>query len=180
MADFVQTLITTIEVGSLYGLIALGYTMVYGILQFINFAHSDVVVLGAWISYTLSTRLLPLIGLNPKSDEVIPPLWVGAVILLSAMLFCSVVGFLIERLAYRPLRRSPRLNVLITAIGVSLLLQNVGQLNFLFGAIPQKMPALLPDLELVRLSLPSASGNNDVVISMVDAMIIRTSLVLML
>src|SRR5438876_3841135 len=97
MADFVQTLITTIEVGSLYALIALGYTMVYGILQFINFAHSDIVVLGAWISYTLSTKILPLIGLDPKSDDVTPPLWVGAVILAAAMLFCGLVGFLIER-----------------------------------------------------------------------------------
>jgi branched-chain amino acid transport system substrate-binding protein len=180
LADFVQILTTALSVGSLYALIALGYTMVYGILQFINFAHSDVVVLGAWISYTLSTRILPLIGLNPKSDEVAPPFWVGAVILLAAMLFCSIVGFLIERLAYRPLRRSPRLNVLITAIGVSLLLQNVGQLNFLFGAIPQKMPALLPDFELVRLSIPGGSGNSDVVIGIIDATIIGTSLVLMI
>jgi branched-chain amino acid transport system permease protein len=179
LADFVQILTTALSVGSLYALIALGYTMVYGILQFINFAHSDIVVLGAWMSYTLSTKLLPWLGLNPKSDEVAPPLWVGAVILAAAMLFCSTVGFLIERLAYRPLRRAPRLNVLITAIGVSLLLQNVGQLNFLFGAIPQKMPALLPDFELVRLSIPGGSGNTDVVIGMIDAMIIGTSLVLM-
>ncbi|HEX3599544.1 MAG TPA: ABC transporter substrate-binding protein [Lacipirellulaceae bacterium] len=180
LADFVQILVCALAVGSLYALIALGYTMVYGILQFINFAHSDVVVLGAWISYTLSIRLLPLVGINARSDETVPPLWVAGVILLAAMLFCSVVGYLIERLAYRPLRKAPRLNVLITAIGVSLLLQNVGQLNFLFGAIPQKMPALLPDLELVRLSLPSSSGSSTVVIGVVDAIIIGTSIVLML
>lgn len=179
LADFVQILVTALAVGSLYALVALGYTMVYGILQFINFAHSDVVVLGAWMSYTLSIRLLPAVGIDPKSD-VAPSLWVGGVVLVAAMLFCSVIGFLIERLAYRPLRKAPRLNVLITAIGVSLLLQNVGQLNFLFGAIPQKMPALLPDLELVRLSLPSASGNSAVVIGIVDAIIIGTSIVLML
>ena len=60
MADFAQTLMTTLAVGSLYALIALGYTMVYGILKFINFAHSDIVVLGAWISFTLAARILPL------------------------------------------------------------------------------------------------------------------------
>lgn len=180
LADFIQILWTALAVGSLYALIALGYTMVYGILQFINFAHSDVVVLGAWISYTLAIRILPHLGIDPKSDALAPPLWVGGVVLLAAMLFCSLVGFLIERLAYRPLRKAPRLNVLITAIGVSLLLQNVGQLNFLFGAIPQKMPALLPDLELFRISLPGSAGSSDVVIGIVDAVIIGTSLVLMM
>src|SRR5690242_7104608 len=104
MADFVQTLITTIEVGSLYGLIALGYTMVYGILQFINFAHSDIVVLGAWVSYTLATWILPKLGIAHE----VPPLWVGGAILACAMVFCGLVGFAIERLAYRPLRQAPR------------------------------------------------------------------------
>ena len=109
MADFVQTLITTIEVGSLYALIALGYTMVYGILKFINFAHSDIVVLGAWTSYTLATNILPRLGLDPHNPEVPPPLWVGGIILIAAMAFCGLAGFLIERLAYKPLRRAPRL-----------------------------------------------------------------------
>src|SRR3954470_2418191 len=172
LADFVQILTTALSVGSLYALIALGYTMVYGILQFINFAHSDIVVLGAWISYTLSTRILPLIGLNPKSDEVAPPLWVGALILAAAMLFCSTVGFLIERLAYRPLRRAPRLNVLITAIGVSLLLQNVGQLRVVFGPYPKAMPALLPDRVLASFK--------GVQFRLVDLTVLGTAIILML
>lgn len=180
MADFVQTLMTALAIGSLYALIALGYTMVYGILKFINFAHSDIVVLGAWVSYTLATRLLPLLGLNPHNPETAPPLWVGAVILMAAMLFCGLLGFVIERLAYKPLRRAARLNVLITAIGVSLLLQNVGQLNYVFGASPQKMPALLPNIELLRLALPSGDGYRDVVLGLVDVMIFATSAVLML
>ena len=180
MADFVQTLMTALAIGSLYSLIALGYTMVYGILKFINFAHSDIVVLGAWVSYTLATRLLPLLGLNPHNPETAPPLWVGAVILMAAMLFCGLLGFVIERLAYKPLRRAARLNVLITAIGVSLLLQNVGQLNYVFGASPQKMPALLPNIELLRLSLPSGDGYRDVVLGLVDVMIFATSAILML
>lgn len=171
---------TALAIGSLYALIALGYTMVYGILKFINFAHSDIVVLGAWVSYTLATRLLPLLGLNPHNPETAPPLWVGAVILMAAMLFCGLLGFVIERLAYKPLRRAARLNVLITAIGVSLLLQNVGQLNYVFGASPQKMPALLPNIELLRLSLPSGDGYRDVVLGLVDVMIFATSAILML
>jgi branched-chain amino acid transport system permease protein len=180
MADFVQTLITTIEVGSLYALIALGYTMVYGILRFINFAHSDIVVLGAWISYTLASKILPLLGLDPHNPEVPPPLWVGAVILVAAMLFCGFVGFAIERLAYKPLRRAPRLNVLITAIGVSLLLQNVGQLDFVFGSSPQKMPGLLPHWDLLRLSFASGERTRVINIGVVDVAIFATAAVLML
>jgi branched-chain amino acid transport system permease protein len=177
MADFVQTLITTIEVGSLYGLIALGYTMVYGILKFINFAHSDIVVLGAWISYTLATALLPHLGIDANAA---PPLWVGGLVMLSAMAFCGLIGFTIERLAYKPLRRAPRLNVLITAIGVSLLLQNVGQLKYVFGSSPQKMPELLPHWEVLRLSIANGNTREFVVIGLVDVIIFLTAVVLML
>jgi branched-chain amino acid transport system permease protein len=180
MADFVQTLITTIEVGSLYALIALGYTMVYGILKFINFAHSDIVVLGAWISYTLAIKILPLLGLNPHNPEVPPPWWVGVVILASAMAFCGLVGFTIERLAYRPLRRAPRLNVLITAIGVSLLLQNFGQLDFVFGSSPEKMPGLLPHWELASLTFASGARSRVITIGVVDVAIFVTAALLML
>jgi branched-chain amino acid transport system permease protein len=199
MADFAQTLMTALAVGSLYALIALGYTMVYGILKFINFAHGDIVVWGAWISLTLAQLILPKLGLNPNNPAVPPPLWVAAVILLCTMAACALMGFLIERLAYRPLRKAPRLNVLITAIGVSLLLQNVGQLDVKvaeipvlkqvpyvqdlhlgFGARPQKMPALIPNLELLRVPLPSAGGSRDVVIGLIDVMIIVTSATLMI
>src|ERR1700680_3888278 len=114
MADFVQTLVTALAVGSLYALIALGYTMVYGILKFINFAHSDIVVLGAWISYTLARRILPLLHVDPAAS---PPFWVAGLILALSMTLCGFIGFAIERLAYKPLRRAPRINVLLTAIG---------------------------------------------------------------
>jgi branched-chain amino acid transport system permease protein len=177
MADFAQTLMTSLSVGSLYALIALGYTMVYGILKFINFAHSDIVVWGAWISFALASNILPVVGLD---DAGLPPLWLGGLILLLAMILCSLLGYAIERLAYRPLRHAPRLNVLITAIGVSLLLQNVGQLNYVFGPSPERMPSLLPQWELLRISLPSGSGNRDVVIGLVDAMIIATSGIFMI
>ena len=102
----------------------------------------------------------------------------AAVILVAAMAFCGLVGFTIERLAYKPLRRAPRLNVLITAIGVSLLLQNVGQLNVMFGPSPQKMPALLPELGVVAaVAAERAAAVATWSIGLVDAMIIGTSAV---
>jgi branched-chain amino acid transport system permease protein len=177
MSDFAQTLITAIAIGSLYALIALGYTMVYGILKFINFAHSDIVVLGAWGSYSLSVRVLPALGYGLKE---VPPVWVALMILLLAMIFCGAIGFTIERLAYRPLRRAPRLNVLITAIGVSLLLQNVGQLSFVFGASPQDMPPLLSDRALATFSFGEGESARQLVIGMVDVVIFTTATSLML
>lgn len=218
---FLQTLINALAVGSLYALIALGYTMVYGILKFINFAHSDVFVLGAWISLASAMAF----GWGPESGNPFPhvALWVwivlgslgglavffgayerllrprmagglvdrlpatnlagtlalmsawaalavallfiagllegvgplrvvgGGLILIASMLACGLVGFTIERVAYKPLRRASRLNVLITAIGISLLLQNAGQLNWMFGTRPQPMPTLLQDSILASI-----------------------------
>jgi branched-chain amino acid transport system permease protein len=88
MADFVQTIETSLAVGSLYALIALGYTMVYGILRFINFAHGDMVVLGAWLSYTMATAFL---GKQPADSN--PPLWLGPAVCLASMLICGVAAF---------------------------------------------------------------------------------------
>ncbi len=180
MADFVQTLMSSLATGSLYALIALGYTMVYGILRFINFAHSDIVVLGAWTSFRLTEGLLPAAGFDPLDRETVPPLWVAAVVLALSMAICGTAGFLMERLAYRPLRRAPGLNVLITAIGVSLLLQNVGQLDFVFGASPRRMPSLLPAWELSRLTFGQGEAARTVAISLIDTVIILASAVLLL
>src|SRR5262245_11245057 len=120
MSAFLQFLFKGISVGSLYALIALGYTMVYGILQFINFAHSDVFMLGAFFSWRFARAF----------DWSRPSALQATALLLFAMAACALTGFIIERLAYRPLRQAPRLNVLITAIGVSLFIENVGQLIF--------------------------------------------------
>ncbi len=144
-------------IGSLYALIALGYTMVYGILKFINFAHSDVVVLGAWSSLVFANWAKDKAGWEQS------PWWFGGVVLVGAMVFCGTVGFLIERLAYKPLRKAPRLNVLITAIGVSLFLQNSGQLPFIFGTRPRSIQPLIVDRTLlsigrVHLNLLDAVG----------------------
>lgn len=180
MSDFAQTLITTIAIGSLYALIALGYTMVYGILKFINFAHSDIVVLGAWGSFSLAVWLFPMLNLDRYDPGTVAPIWMAGVILIAAMVFCGVIGFTIERLAYRPLRKAPRLNVLITAIGVSLLLQNTGQLNFFFGASPESMPTLLPSWELASLTFGEGDSARRVVINLVDVVIFSTAAVLTL
>jgi len=127
---FFQQLLNGLSLGAIYALIALGYTMVYGVLRFINFAHADVFMLGAFIGYYAA----PLV---PQGS-----LWGGLAVLAAAMLGCALVGMLIERLAYRPLRGAPTLNVLITAIGVSLLLEYSGQV--FFGATPRTFPELFP------------------------------------
>jgi branched-chain amino acid transport system permease protein len=145
MDQFLQTLKDGTTIGSLYALIALGYTMVYGILKFINFAHSDIVVLGAWISLTLSTAIMKMLGVEAA------PWWLGGLTLMLAMLFCGLLGFSIERLAYKRLRKAPRINVLITAIGVSLLLQNLGQLQPFFGTSPRTIPNLITDAKLISI-----------------------------
>ncbi|MBI3543034.1 MAG: branched-chain amino acid ABC transporter permease [Deltaproteobacteria bacterium] len=131
MTEFIQHLINGLGQGSIYALIALGYTMVFGILQLINFAHSDVYMVGAFIGYYSGKYL----GLS-KSPGVLSLL---AALTLS-MAGCAALGFVIERGAYRPLRKSPRINCLITAIGVSLFLEFGGQL--LFGADPKFFPTL--------------------------------------
>jgi branched-chain amino acid transport system permease protein len=176
VADFLQILITAVAVGSLYALIALGYTMVYGILKFINFAHSDIVVLGAWLSFTLINWVIAVLHIQGDA-----PWWLGGMVLILAMAGCAGVGFLIQNFAYKPLRRAPRLNVLITAIGVSLLLQNVGQLQFKvtdnlklpFGTQPQGMPHILPDQDILKGSLPGVN------VSLIDVVIVVTAAVLM-
>ncbi len=142
-AKLLQTLVDTLALGALYALIALGYTLVYGVLRFINFAHSDVFTFGAWISFSLAGWL------GFAKD----PSWVALpIIMVLAMLVCAALGVAIERLAYRPLRHAPRLNVLITAIGVSLLLQNTGILSWAFGPNPQHMPALVVDRSLAAVA----------------------------
>ncbi|WP_413292605.1 branched-chain amino acid ABC transporter permease [Bdellovibrio sp. HCB185ZH] len=134
MQDFVQHLINGISLGSIYALIALGYTMVYGILKMINFAHSDVYMVGAFGAFYIARAFG--IEANPGIGSL-------AILLISSMLVCSILGLLIERLAYRPLRNAPKLNILITAIGVSLFLEYGGQA--LFGANPRVFPEVMKD-----------------------------------
>lgn len=132
-----QQTINGLGLGAIYALIALGYTMVYGVLRFINFAHADVLMLGAFTAFYAAPEVAKL----PGGGGV-----VGAILVfILAAAACAVIGMTIERLAYRPLRGRPRLTVLITAIGVSLLIEFTGQHEKVFGASPQPFPRLIPD-----------------------------------
>jgi branched-chain amino acid transport system permease protein len=130
MTEFLQQLLNGLSLGAIYALIALGYTMVYGVLRFINFAHSDVFMVGAFIGYFAGGHL--------PHDSVLG----GLVALAAAMAGCAALGIGIERVVYRPLRGGPTLNVLITAIGMSLFLEYTGQL--VFGATPRPFPPIFP------------------------------------
>lgn len=136
MIEFFQQLLNGLSQGSIYALIALGYTMVFGVLRFINFAHGDVYMLGAFAGFYLGPKILALFGNQPGYAS-------ATAVLLVAMLLCAVIGIVIEKLCYRPLRERPKLTVLITAIGVSLLLENGGQ--FAFGADPKSFPEVIVD-----------------------------------
>ena len=140
--EFLSYLISGISLGSVYALIALGYTMVYGIAKMLNFAHGDVIMVGGYISFCTVSYL----GL---------PGWIGVVL---AVLVCTVLGVVIERLAYKPLRAAPSLAVLITAIGVSYFLQNAALL--IWGAASISYPPLISgSLPLFggKLSIPYVS-----------------------
>jgi len=135
LAQFLQHLINGIASGTIYALVALGYTMVYGVLKLINFAHGDVMMVGVYLGYATSVQL----GRGNQSSF----LGVTAVFLV-AMLGCALIGFLIERFAYRPLREKPRLTALITAIGISFALSYGFQLDF--GPLPGAAPRAFPEI----------------------------------
>jgi branched-chain amino acid transport system permease protein len=155
VSEFLQQLLNGLSLGAIYALIALGYTMVYGVLRFINFAHSDVFMVGAFIGYYMG-KLVP--------ENTV---WGGLVVLIVAMLGCAALGIIIERLAYRPLRGAATLNVLITAIGVSLLLEYSGQV--FFGATPRTFPSVFPSVNFTLGTLVISS--NQVVVIVVTALL---------
>ena len=160
MDTVLQQLINGLSLGAIYALIALGYTMVYGVLRLINFAHGDVYMLGAFAGYYLANAL----------DLDASPSILGAIVVtLGAMAICAVIGVLIERFAYRPVRHHPRLTSLITAIGVSLLLEYGGQV--VFGANPRFFP------QMIRAEVYSVGG---VQITNQSLLIIVVAIVVML
>ena len=130
LLTFVTYLINGISLGSVYAIIALGYTMVYGIAKMLNFAHGDVIMVGAYICFFAinSYHLPPIVGV------------------LAAMAVCTVLGVVIERLAYKPLRQAPSLAVLITAIGMSYFLQNAAQLRW--SSNPKVFPSIFGNVSL--------------------------------
>ena len=125
MSLVISQLINGLQSGSVYALVALGYSMVYGIIMLLNFAHGDVIMVGAYIAW------LVIVSFS------LPP----AIAIALAIITCTVLGVVIEKVAYTPLRKSPRLSLLITAIGISFLLENLAQL--IFGAGSQQVPTLI-------------------------------------
>ncbi len=133
MDVLLQQIVNGLVVGSVYALVALGYTMVYGILQLINFAHGEIVMIGA-LTALVTTKALTGAG--------VPDVMALIIAIFVAMIVCAVAGMLIERIAYRPLRNAPRLAPLITAIGVSILLQQLAIL--VFGRNYFSFPEIIP------------------------------------
>ncbi len=169
MDILLQQLINGLAIGAVYALIALGYTMVYGVLKFINFAHGDVYMVGAVIGYALAVFFL---------HAGAPPGVTLTLIFLGAMLGCAILGFFIELLCYRPLRNRPRLVALITAIGVSLLLENFFQNPAIFGANPRTMPHMF-DIKPVFI-FHVGSSPNPVTVNNLDLISFCLCLVLMI
>lgn len=162
-----QQLVNGLTLGAIYALIALGYTMVYGVLRLINFAHGDVYMLGAYAGLFASGWF----GINQVLETGgAPNFFSVALVFLAAMLICAIVGVLIERFAYRPLRSSPRLAALITAIGISMLLEFGGQA--VFSPDPRQFPTLVPRTSVID------TANFDV--SLVQLIIIGVAFFLML
>jgi branched-chain amino acid transport system permease protein len=133
MDTFVQQIINGLVLGSMYALVALGYTMVYGIISLINFAHGEVLMVGAMVSWSIATAIPP---------EVLPGWAVLLLSMVAAIVVCSALNFAIEKVAYRPLRNAPRLAPLITAMGMSLLLQTLAMI--IWKPAPKSYPQLLP------------------------------------
>ncbi|MCD6576994.1 MAG: branched-chain amino acid ABC transporter permease [Anaerolineaceae bacterium] len=134
---FVQQVLNGLQLGFVYALIALGYTMIYGILRLINFAHGDVFMIGSFTSYYGITRFnmhLWFQNLFPSAPALLSQLIGSATVILLSMTVCALLAFVIERVAYKPLRHAPRISPLITAIGVSFFLEYFGSLKFVFTA----------------------------------------------
>jgi branched-chain amino acid transport system permease protein len=159
MDTFVQQLINGLTIGSIYALIALGYTMVYGILRLINFAHGDIYTVGAFAGFYFAAILG--IGNQPTITGLVA-------VLIASMVVAMLVGMAIERFAYRPVRRYSRMTTLITAIGVSLLLENLGIV--IFGGAPRSFPQMLQN-ESFTLFGNAAISRSQIVIFLVSILL---------
>ncbi len=168
MHEFLAQLVNGISLGGIYALIALGYTMVYGIIGLINFAHGDVYTLGSFFALTILTAL----GVSGELHGVALVVDV-AIALIGAALLCGIVGVLIERLAYRRLRNAPRLAPLITAIGVSFILENIMQIWK--GPSPVSFPAVIPNPSIAIAGV-AVSTQQMLVVGLAVAMMVALQL----
>ncbi len=160
MDTFLQQMVNGLTLGSVYAIVALGYTMVYGIVQLINFAHGEVVMIGAMVAYTV---ILTLTGAQV-------PLPALAIVLIGALLaipVCMAVGYTLERVAYRPLRRAPRLAPLITAIGLSIVLQNLALI--IWSRNPLPYPQIIEIVPYHITSNPNGARITNVQIAIIFA-----------
>lgn len=161
-----QLLINGLTLGAVYALIALGYSMVYGVLQLLNFAHGDVYMIGAFIGYFVMVAFLP------ASGPIIAPVIIIILMMLLAMLGCGVLGVVIEQFAYRPLRNAPRIAPLISALGVSFFIQNAVQLT---------LTAKFRNYETEKLIAPGLGFDlGNARLSLTRALVIVTAIVLMI
>ncbi len=135
MDIFVQQIINGLVLGSMYALVALGYTMVYGIISLINFAHGEVLMVGAMVSWTVAIAF-------QEAGSTLPGWLIMLISAVAAIIVCSLLNYAIEKIAYRPLRNAPRLAPLITAMGMSLLLQTMAMI--IWKPNPKPYPQLLP------------------------------------
>jgi branched-chain amino acid transport system permease protein len=165
MDVFVQQLINGITLGSVYAVVALGYTMVYGIIQLINFAHGDVVMIGGMISFTVLTALV-------SSHPGLSPVLMVIIATLVSVPLCMGLGFTLERVAYKPLRRAPKLAPLITAIGISIILQHLAMIIFTRNNLPY--PQVIP-----TVTYKVTSGDTPATITNIQIAIIIVSIAMM-
>lgn len=161
MVGFLSNLINGISLGSVYAIIALGYTMVYGIAKMLNFAHGDVIMIGAYVAFTVVFHLSL-------------PSWLA---LIMAMALCTVLGVVIERLAYKPLRQATSLAVLITAIGMSYLLQNIALLIPIWGPNPKSFPTMI-DIPSISLFGGELKITGTAIVTIVANIVIMVALTL--
>jgi len=165
LAQLPQQIINGLTLGAVYALIALGYSMVYGVLQLLNFAHGDVYMVGAFIGYFV------MVALIPTSGPLFAPVLIILFMMVLAMLGCGVLGVVIEQFAYRPLRNAPRIAPLISALGVSFFIQNAVQLT---------LTAKFRNYETEKLIAPGLGFDiGNVRLSATRALVIVTAVVLM-
>jgi branched-chain amino acid transport system permease protein len=162
---FLQQIINGLTLGSVYAVVALGYTMVYGIIQLINFAHGEVVMIGAMVSFSVITAIA-------GAHTGLPPIAIVACGVLVAVPVCMTVGYTLERVAYRPLRNAPRLAPLITAIGLSIILQHLAMI--IWSRNPIAFPQIIT---VVPIHITDSQGG--ATITNVQVAIIVTSVAMM-
>src|SRR5579885_2558341 len=174
MALFFQLLVAGVVVGSVYSLVSLGYTMVYGIIELINFAHGDIFMIGTLIVLGMFEKVFQL-GVSQVTGWSL--IGVLVVTCLVAMLLCAVLGVVIERIAYRPLRNAPRLAPLISAIGVSLILEDIGK--FIIGPANATGPDVLPRIHYC-IGPSTSSGCQGIDVTNIDILVVVVAVLLMI